>query len=154
MNLAFAKKKCFQIPAHAYVFNFAPNPDWTKYYVSGPEIRQYIKSVTEKYNLDKFVHLNTRVVEASWIEGEGQWRVTLQKSDGEEFVVHADIWCETESQKGILIGRGGQMIKAIGSAARREMSLLAGTTVHLDLRVRVRKRWRKDESLVERLGIG
>ncbi|WDT92964.1 GTPase Era [Thermoleophilum album] len=76
-----------------------------------------------------------------------------QRDDG-SLVVHADIWCETESQKGILIGRGGRMIKAIGSAARREMSLLAGTTVHLDLRVRVRKRWRKDESLVERLGIG
>ncbi|MBA3327649.1 MAG: GTPase Era [Solirubrobacterales bacterium] len=67
--------------------------------------------------------------------------------------VHALAWVETESQKGILIGAGGRMIKAIGTAARREIERHLGTHVHLDLAVRVRRGWRADESLLDRLGI-
>ena len=52
--------------------------------------------------------------------------------------VHALLWVETESQKGILIGRRGVMIKAIGTAARRELEQAVGMRVHLDLSVRVR----------------
>jgi GTP-binding protein Era len=63
------------------------------------------------------------------------------------------IWVETESQKGILIGAGGRMIKAIGSAARRELERMLGTRVHLDLSVRVRRHWRTDDGLLDRLGI-
>ena len=68
-------------------------------------------------------------------------------------VVHARAWVETESQKGILIGAGGRMIKAIGTAARRELERSLGTRVHLDLAVRVRRGWRADERLLDRLGI-
>jgi GTPase len=68
-------------------------------------------------------------------------------------VVRAFLWVETESQKGILIGARGQMIKAIGTAARRELERELGTRVHLDLSVRVRRSWRGDESLLDRLGI-
>lgn len=75
-----------------------------------------------------------------------------RRPDG-SLVVHADLWCETESQKAILIGAGGRMVKAIGSAARAEMAILAGVPVHLDLRVRVRRGWRKDEGLLDRIGI-
>ena len=67
--------------------------------------------------------------------------------------IMALIWVETESQKGILIGAGGRMIKAIGSAARQELSRELGTGVHLDLAVRVRKLWRTDDGLLDRLGI-
>jgi GTPase len=67
--------------------------------------------------------------------------------------VHAHIWAETESQKGILIGSGGSKIKAIGTAARTELERELGGRVFLDLQVRVRKRWRKDEGLLDRLGI-
>jgi GTP-binding protein Era len=67
--------------------------------------------------------------------------------------VHAVLWTETESQKGILIGARGRMIKAIGIAARRELERELGTRVHLDLSVRVRRAWRGDESLLDRLGI-
>ena len=62
-------------------------------------------------------------------------------------------WVETESQKGILIGRGGRMIKAIGTAARRELERELGAPVHLDLSVRVRRSWRADDALLDRLGI-
>jgi GTP-binding protein Era len=67
--------------------------------------------------------------------------------------VHAHVWAETESQKGILIGSGGRKIKEIGTAARRELEQELGGRVFLDLQVRVRKRWRRDEGLLDRLGI-
>jgi GTP-binding protein Era len=67
--------------------------------------------------------------------------------------VRALIWVESESQKGILIGAHGRMIKAIGTAARRELERVLGSQVHLDLSVRVRRDWRADESLLDRLGI-
>ena len=67
--------------------------------------------------------------------------------------VRALIWVETESQKGILIGAHGRMIKAIGTAARRELERALGCRVHLDLSVRVRRDWRADEGLLDRLGI-
>ena len=68
-------------------------------------------------------------------------------------VVHAFLWVETESQKGILIGAHGRMIKSIGTAARRELERELRTRVHLDLSVRVRRSWRADETLLDRLGI-
>ena len=68
-------------------------------------------------------------------------------------LVKARVWVETESQKGILIGSGGQMIRAIGTAARKELEREVGTKVHLDLSVRVRRGWRGDERLLDRLGI-
>jgi GTPase len=67
--------------------------------------------------------------------------------------VRALIWVESESQKGILVGAGGRMIKAIGSAARRELERELGSQVYLDLSVRVRRDWRADEGLLDRLGI-
>jgi GTP-binding protein Era len=63
------------------------------------------------------------------------------------------ILAETESQKGILIGAGGRMVKAIGTAARRAIERELGTRVHLELSVRVRRHWRADERVLDRLGI-
>lgn len=67
--------------------------------------------------------------------------------------VRALIWVESDSQKGILIGAHGRMIKAIGIAARRELQRELDSQVHLDLSVRVRRDWRADEGLLDRLGI-
>lgn len=67
--------------------------------------------------------------------------------------VTAFIWVETNSQKGILIGAQGKMIKTIGTAARRELQRELGRKVHLDLSVRVRKDWRGDDRALDRLGI-
>jgi GTP-binding protein Era len=67
--------------------------------------------------------------------------------------VRAAIWAETESQKGILIGAGGRMVKDIGTAARKEIEREIGKHVHLDLSVRVRRSWRADDALLDRLGI-
>jgi GTP-binding protein Era len=67
--------------------------------------------------------------------------------------VRALIWVESDSQKGILIGAHGRMIKAIGTAARRELQRVLDCQVHLELLVRVRRDWRADEGLLDRLGI-
>ncbi|MDX6600594.1 MAG: GTPase, partial [Gaiellales bacterium] len=67
--------------------------------------------------------------------------------------VRAEIWAETESQKGILIGKRGSKITEIGAGARRSLERELGSRVHLDLNVRVRRHWRRDEDLLDRLGI-
>ena len=67
--------------------------------------------------------------------------------------VRALIWVESESQKAIVIGARGRMVKAIGTAARGELERELEEQVHLDLSVRVRGGWRTDEGLLDRLGI-
>ncbi len=68
-------------------------------------------------------------------------------------VVRASIVVETSSQKGILVGHGGQMIRAIGQAARTALTRAWGEPVHTDLVVKVRPKWRRDETMLDRLGL-
>jgi GTPase len=79
--------------------------------------------------------------------------VTVEVDEIEEGRVRALVYVETESQKAIVVGKGGDMIKAIGSAARPEIELLLGRKVFLELQVKVRPKWRRDERVLERLGI-
>jgi GTP-binding protein Era len=79
--------------------------------------------------------------------------VEVEELDPDAGRVNAHVWVETESQKGILVGKGGGMIRAIGTRARPEVEALLGRPVFLDLRVKVRPRWRRDEGALERLGI-
>ena len=67
--------------------------------------------------------------------------------------VRAQIWVENESQKGILIGKGGRMVREVGTAARKELERELDGQVFLDLEVRVRDHWRRDDGLLDRLGI-
>ncbi|HEY0391870.1 MAG TPA: GTPase Era [Solirubrobacterales bacterium] len=75
-----------------------------------------------------------------------------QREDG-LVTVNAEVWAETESQKRILIGKGGAKVGEIGAGARRSLEAELGDKVHLDLKVRVRSHWRRDEDLLDRLGI-
>jgi GTP-binding protein Era len=75
------------------------------------------------------------------------------ESRGDLTAVHALIWVETDSQKAILIGKGGAMIRELGTAAREEIERFLGDRVFLDLTVKVRRHWRRDEGLLDRLGI-
>jgi GTP-binding protein Era len=68
--------------------------------------------------------------------------------------IEASILVERESQKGILIGRGGAMLKAIGSAARREIEAFLGTKIYLGLFVKVREGWREDPAMLDEVGLG
>lgn len=78
---------------------------------------------------------------------------TPERRDDGLIEVRADVWAETDSQKAILIGKGGRMVREVGTAARRELERELGGKVFLDLRVRVRPRWRRDDALLDRLGI-
>ena len=79
--------------------------------------------------------------------------ITVEVEEIGERAVHADVLVETDSQKQILIGKGGAMVKEIGTRARPEIEQLLGRQIFLELHVKVRPRWRRDESLLERLGI-
>ena len=70
-----------------------------------------------------------------------------------EKVVRAFVYVETESQKGILVGKKGAMIREIGTRARPEVEALVGHPVYLELQVKVRPKWRRDSKLLERLGL-
>jgi GTPase len=81
--------------------------------------------------------------------------VEIEELDREDDLtrVYATIVVERDSQKGILIGRGGEMLRAIGTAARAEIEPLLGTRVYLDLRVKVLKEWQRDPKALNRLGL-
>jgi GTP-binding protein Era len=79
-------------------------------------------------------------------------REVVPREDG-LVTVKAEIWAETESQKGILIGKAGAKVGEIGTAARSSLEGELGAKVHLDLQVRVRRGWRRDEDMLDRLGI-
>jgi GTPase len=68
-------------------------------------------------------------------------------------VVRATLVCETESQKRILVGSGGSMVKLIGSEARPQIEQIIGSKAFLELTVKVRPRWRRDETALDRMGI-
>jgi GTP-binding protein Era len=79
--------------------------------------------------------------------------ITVEVEEVGEKVVRADVLVETESQKQIVVGKGGSMIREIGMRARPEIEHLLAHPVFLELKVKVRPRWRRDERLLERLGI-
>jgi GTP-binding protein Era len=79
--------------------------------------------------------------------------VTVEVQEIEERRVHAVVFCETESQKGILVGKKGTMIREIGTRARPEVEALVGRPVFLELQVKVRPKWRRDPRMLERLGL-
>ena len=67
--------------------------------------------------------------------------------------LYCSIVVDRESQKPIVIGKGGDMIKRIGSAAREELERFFGTRVYLDLHVRVKSEWREDERILGEIGM-
>jgi GTP-binding protein Era len=79
--------------------------------------------------------------------------ISVEVEELDEKVVRANVYVETESQKQIVVGRGGSVVREIGTRARPEIEHLLGHPVFLELQVKVRPRWRRDEQLLERLGI-
>ena len=79
--------------------------------------------------------------------------ISVEVDEVSEKVVRAAILVETDSQKQIVVGKGGSVVKAIGTRARPEIDALLGHKVFLDLQVKVRPRWRRDEATLERLGL-
>jgi GTP-binding protein Era len=76
----------------------------------------------------------------------------IERGTGGVTVVRVELLCETESQKGILVGKGGAMIRRIGTDARPLVERILGGRVFLEIRVRVRRNWRRDDAALDRLG--
>jgi len=79
--------------------------------------------------------------------------ISVEVEEVDEKVVRASLYVETESQKQIVVGKGGSIVKEIGVRARPEIEHLLGHPVFLELKVKVKPKWRRDERLLERLGI-
>ncbi len=76
------------------------------------------------------------------------------REDGTLLDIEATIYVERDSQKGIIIGKSGSMLKRIGTQARRDIETILGARVYLNLWVKVRKKWRMDEQSLRMLGYG
>jgi GTPase len=79
--------------------------------------------------------------------------ISVEVDEMGEKVIRANVYVETDSQKQIVVGKGGSIVKEIGTRARPEIEHLLGHPVFLELQVKVRPKWRRDEGLLERLGL-
>ena len=79
--------------------------------------------------------------------------ISVEVEEVDEKVVRASLYVETDSQKQIVVGKGGSLVKEVGVRARPEIEHLVGHPVFLELKVKVKPKWRRDEGLLERLGI-
>ncbi|KAJ7150403.1 FAD/NAD-binding domain-containing protein [Mycena filopes] len=82
------------IPAHCYQLTFHEKTDWTSFYATGAEIRAYLESVVDKYNLRPFIHLEHRLTQAVYREAAGKWDLTIQRprnGEVEEFEDSVDV---------------------------------------------------------------
>jgi GTPase len=79
--------------------------------------------------------------------------LTVEVEEIEEKRLRAIVYCETDSQKGILVGKKGAMVREIGTRARPEVEALLGRPVYLELQVKVRPKWRRDPRMLERFGL-
>ncbi|KAM7212132.1 cyclohexanone 1,2-monooxygenase [Rhypophila decipiens] len=89
------------VPAHIYAFPFDPNPDWSNFYAAGRDIQAYIKATTKKWNLDRDIHFNHKVINAVWHEDAGHWQVTVLDTKNN---AQRDEFCEILiSSQGVLV---------------------------------------------------
>jgi len=110
------------------------------------------EQVTDLGEVDQVAELIRE--KALWLtRDEVPHAISVEVDELGEKVLRAFLLVETESQKQILVGKGGSMIKQIGTRARPEIEAVVGHPVFLDLTVKVRPRWRRDEAQLERLGL-
>ncbi|KAH7490392.1 hypothetical protein FOMA001_g2358 [Fusarium oxysporum f. sp. matthiolae] len=74
------------VPAHIYTFPFEPNPSWSQFYASGPEIWTYIKKTSDKYKLHEPIILNSEVISSGWDDDTGKWRLEIQQAHSRDIV--------------------------------------------------------------------
>ncbi len=126
-------------------------PDGPRYFPRDMPTDQPIEVMLAEFIRERILH-NTRdeVPHAIGVSIEDMTR----EKNSDTTTIMALIYVERESQKGIIIGKGGDMIRKIGTDARVDLERLLGTKVYLDLRVKVKKDWRRDASQIKRFGYG
>ncbi len=119
-----------------------------RYYPTDQVTETYVRNIAGEMIREK-VLLNTRdeIPHAVAVE----IHEFKERNEGLTYV-HASIYVERDSQKSIIIGKKGQMLKKIGAAARYEIEQMLDTKVYLDLQVKVLPNWREDQAILERLG--
>jgi GTP-binding protein Era len=124
----------------------AGEPLYPSDYVTNQPERQFVAEIVRE-----------QVLQLTHDELPFSTAVLVDRFDAETDTPVVDLYCtilvDRESQKPIVVGRGGAMIKKIGTAARQELEKFFGTRVYLDLHVKVRSEWRDDERLLDELGL-
>lgn len=123
-------------------------PEGPRYYPAGQLTEVNVRTIAAETVREKIMlHTDKEIPHATAVE------VTFYKEEENgKHTIHATIYVERDSQKGIIIGKKGAMIKRIGIEAREDIEKLVGANVYLDLHVKVLKNWRKDNKLMKRLG--
>ena len=122
-------------------------PDGEKLYPDDIVTEESMRSVTEEIIREKIL-LNTQD------EIPHSVAIKIEKYEEDETIdrIYATIYCEQKSQKGILIGKGGSLLKLIGTQARVELEEITEKKVFLSLEVKVEKDWRKKDNILKKFG--
>ncbi|MBZ4686803.1 MAG: GTPase [Clostridia bacterium] len=118
-----------------------------KYYPDDMVTDQPEKQLISELIREKILHFTREEVPHSIAVS-----VDYLETEAELLKIFASIYTERNSQKGIIIGKGGSMLKKIGQAARKDMERLLGSKIYLDLRVKVKQNWRKKEKFLRDFG--
>ncbi|MHB8705446.1 MAG: GTPase Era [Coriobacteriia bacterium] len=125
-------------------------PDGPRYFPRDMPTDQSVEVMLAEFIRERILHLtHDEVPHAIGVAIEDM----IRESDDLTHI-EAVIFVERESQKGIIVGKGGEMIKKIGTDARVDLERLLGTRVYLDLRVKVKRDWRRDANQIKRFGYG
>lgn len=117
-------------------------------------IAEYVREATLTRLRDELPHASAVTVDEISIDGDDRASVDLDDLDpGIRVVVTCTIWVERDSQVGIVVGSGGSGIREIGTLARRRIEQELQRDLHLQLRVKVRRRWREDDTWLARAGL-
>ena len=122
-------------------------PEGEKYYPEDIVTEENMRSIAEEVIREKIL-INT----SDEIPHAVAVRVDEYKEDADIDRIYATIYCETKSQKGILIGKGGSLLKLVGTAARQDLEKIVDKKVFLGLQVKVEKDWRKKDKALKSFG--
>lgn len=124
-------------------------PDGPQYYPTDQITDHPERFIMEELIREKVLHLTREEVPHSVAVAIEHLE---RKEDSNAVYIYAGIYAEKESQKGILVGKQGSMLKEIGKRARRDIERLLGTRIYLELRVKVKKDWRNQDRLLRDFG--
>ncbi len=127
-------------------------PEGVKYYPDDMLTDKLERFMVSEIIREKIIKQTEEEVPYSAAVDISQWSERTKEHDGRAVFIHANIYVEREGQKGIIIGKGGLKLKAIGTEARIEIEKLLGTRVFLELKVRIKKDWRSNERTLKELG--